>query len=95
MPFEDRNPIFSSHSKSYTTMEVVDSRLTRMGYLEKKVNKRGAENQEVEYRWGPRAKVEMRGEDMVEFISHLYADPSPEIKSAIGKAGGLARPAEA
>ena len=61
-------------------------------YLTKvKTTTNGAD--EVEYRWGPRAQVEVKKEDLIEFIKEIYGDEADAtFVRELKKQAGLAKP---
>lgn len=54
------------------SLEITLHRMVKMGYLDKLAGPEAQSDiSSVEYRWGPRAKVEVSDEELIGFIEHV------------------------
>jgi hypothetical protein len=60
-----------------------------VGYIEKQKSETGSTKEDFEYRWGPRAKVEVDEKAMHAFIIQMYGESAIEgFEKEIEKAAG-------
>ncbi|RIB28767.1 MAGE family-domain-containing protein [Gigaspora rosea] len=85
----DNNPKFE--------LEKLLANFVKQGYLDKQKSgfadssSQAPEKDHVEYRWGPRAKIEMPETNLCDFIKSVYGgDAPPDIDKQIERASGIA-----
>ncbi|KAI8057705.1 MAGE homology domain-containing protein [Syncephalis plumigaleata] len=72
------------------SLEIALQRMVKMGYLDKLAGpETQSDTSSVEYRWGPRAKVEISDGELIGFIEHIFGEHAPVgLAESIKRASG-------